>query len=66
MTDKVAISVAELAKMLGISLPKAYELANSAGFPSIKIGKRTLIPLVPFGVWLNKATEPTGQYSCKH
>ena len=33
--EKQTISVQELAKQLGISVPKAYELTKTPGFPSI-------------------------------
>ena len=37
---------------MGISLPKAYELVKSPGFPSIRIGTRILIPVDAFREWL--------------
>ena len=36
--DKQTISVQELSSQLGISLPKAYELVKTPGFPVIRIG----------------------------
>ena len=30
---------------MGISLPKAYELVKTLGFPTIRIGARILIPI---------------------
>lgn len=50
--EKLTIGVEELAATMGISRPKAYELANSEGFPSIKIGRRIRIPLVSLEQWL--------------
>lgn len=50
--EKITISVQELAKQMGISLPKAYELTKTAGFPVIRVGTRVLIPLVEFQRWL--------------
>lgn len=38
--EKTTMSVAELATMLGISMPKAYELVKQPGFPVIHIGAR--------------------------
>ena len=38
------ISVPEMAELLGISRAGAYTLANSEGFPSIRIGTRILVP----------------------
>lgn len=50
--EKTTWSVKELAKEMGISLPKAYELVNSDGFPTIRIGTRILIPVDAFREWL--------------
>lgn len=50
--EKAAISVRQLAEQLGISLPKAYELAKQPRFPSIRIGNRIVIPKDSFQKWL--------------
>ena len=50
--EKATMSVQELASQLGIRLPKAYELAKSPGFPSVRIGKRILIPVAAYREWL--------------
>lgn len=55
--NKLCISVPEMAKHMGISRPKAYELANSQGFPAIRIGKRIVIPYAAFADWLQKAAD---------
>lgn len=47
--EKTTMSVQELSSQLGISLPTAYELVKSKGFPSIRIGTRILIPVDAFG-----------------
>ncbi len=52
MQDKATISVQELSSIMGISLPKAYELAHSQDFPTIKIGTRILIPVEAFNEWI--------------
>ena len=49
--EKQTISVQELAKQLGISVPKAYELTKTPGFPSIRIGTRIIIPIEEFKRW---------------
>lgn len=51
--EKVTISVQELSIQMGISLPKAYELIKTEGFPVIKIGRRILIPINDFHKWLS-------------
>ena len=52
MTEKSVLSVQELARQMGISLPKAYELVKEPGFPTIRIGTRILIPVEGFQTWL--------------
>ena len=39
------MTVQELSVQLGISIPKAYELTKTPGFPSIRIGTRIIIPI---------------------
>ena len=46
--EKSTMRVKELSMEMGISLSKAYELAKSAGFPSIRIGTRILVPVDVF------------------
>ncbi|MBQ3431964.1 MAG: helix-turn-helix domain-containing protein [Clostridia bacterium] len=55
--ERTTISVKELANDLGISLPKAYELVKTQGFPSVRIGTRILIPIDAFRVWLDNASK---------
>ncbi len=50
--EKTTMSVQELSSQIGISLPKAYELVKTPGFPSIRIGTRILIPIDAFREWL--------------
>lgn len=50
--EKTTMSVQELSAQMGISLPKAYELVKSEGFPSIRIGTRIFIPVDAFREWL--------------
>lgn len=44
--EKLTISVNELAKMLGVSRPVAYELTRRDGFPAIRISERRIV--IPF------------------
>lgn len=44
MNDKLVLSVQELASVLGICKPRAYELMNSADFPAIQTVLRRLRP----------------------
>lgn len=52
--EKTTMSVQELAAQMGISLPKAYELVKTPGFPTIRIGTRILIPAEAYREWLLK------------
>ena len=61
MIEKSTMSVQELARQMGISLPKAYELVKEPGFPTIRIGTRILIPVEGFQNWLRtKSTNEKG------
>lgn len=52
--EKVTRSVQELSAQMGISLPKAYELVKTPGFPTIRVGTRILIPVEAYREWLLK------------
>lgn len=41
---KLVFTIAEAAKMLGISLNHAYVMANTGQIPSIKLGRRIMVP----------------------
>ena len=42
--DKLVFSVTEMAELLGIGRSKAYELVRSGTIPSLRLGKRIVIP----------------------
>ena len=50
--DKLTITVKELAQMLGISVPKAYEMTEIEGFPVMRIGKKKIIPVEQLKTWM--------------
>lgn len=52
--ERTAMSVQELSAQMGISLPKAYELVKTPGFPTLRIGTRILIPIDAYKEWLMK------------
>lgn len=54
--EKSTMSVQDLAREMGISLPKAYELVKQKGFPVLKLGKRYVIPTESFRKWLIQNT----------
>ncbi len=54
--NKAAINVKELAAMLGISVPRAYDLTKRDGFPAIRISeRRIIIPVEALMQWLGDA-----------
>ncbi len=55
--EPLTISPAECAKLLGISRPKVYDLINQGGFPSFKLGSRTLISVDGLRQWIAKQVE---------
>lgn len=52
--NRLTMTVEEMGKSIGISRVKAYELANSEGFPKIRIGKRIIIPIDSLNRWLEQ------------
>ena len=51
---KVTITVLELAKLLGVSKPTAYDLTKRDGFPAIRVSdRRIIIPVESLNRWLN-------------
>ncbi len=51
--NKAAINVPELAAMLGISVPRAYDLTRREGFPAIRVSeRRIIIPVEALNRWL--------------
>lgn len=50
--DKLTVTVEEMAVIVGVSRPKAYELVHQVGFPTVRIGRRVVIPLDSLKRWL--------------
>lgn len=46
------LSVKQAAQYLGIGLNSAYRLVHRKDFPSVKIGKRIIIPKVHLDRWI--------------
>lgn len=55
--ERTTMSVQELSAQMGISLPKAYELVKTPGFPTLRIGTRILIPIEAYKAWLMKQSD---------
>ena len=55
-------TVREIAAMLGISVPSAYALAASEGFPSIRVSERRIVvPCEAFDKWMFDAANTSKQ-----
>lgn len=55
MSEKLTVSVDEMASMLGISRPVAYELTKREGFPAVRVSERRIIvPVEALKRWLNE------------
>jgi len=56
MADKKLVyTVPEVAQLLGINHIKMYKLVKRADFPSVRIGRRIVIPKAAFERWLENA-----------
>lgn len=54
MAEKKTLNVEETAKYLGIGRSCAYELVNSKGFPSFRIGKKILVNVDALQAWIDQ------------
>jgi excisionase family DNA binding protein len=55
--EKKVFSVKEIAIILGVSVPGAYNLAARSDFPSVRLGERRIvIPVQAFNSWLEEQT----------
>ena len=51
------LNVKQLANLLGVSDSSVYELIQEDGFPSLRIGKRIVIPKEELRVWISARTK---------
>ncbi|MBM7872247.1 excisionase family DNA binding protein [Clostridium pascui] len=56
LLSKEILSVMEVANFLSISRPKAYQLVNTKGFPSFRIGKTIRIYKAKLIAWIEENT----------
>jgi excisionase family DNA binding protein len=64
MTERLTITIPEAAKLLGISRGAAYAAAADKTIPTIRIGRRLLVPRAAFDRML--AINPTGTRKATH
>jgi len=53
------LKVKEVKAILGIGINQTYELVNSSAFPTIRLGRRILIPQDEFETWIKTYTYGT-------
>lgn len=58
--EKLTVTVDEMAKIVGVSRPTAYELIHKEGFPTVRIGRRIVIPLDSLKRWLEEQVGAVG------
>jgi len=58
--EKLTITVEEMANVVGVSRPKAYELIHKEGFPAVRIGRRIVIPIDGLKRWLEEQAVSVG------
>lgn len=64
MADKLeplAISAPEAARLLSVSKPTIYQYINREGFPSFKLGGRTLVSVEGLREWVKAQAEGPGE-----
>lgn len=62
MEEKTILTVRELAAVLRVSLPTAYQITERPGFPLIRIGRRKLVYRSALEAWLMEVGA-SGQHS---
>ncbi len=63
MGEKKVLTIMEAAEELGISKGSAYEAARTGAIPTIRIGKRLIVPRVAFDKMLEQAGAVEGRLS---
>ncbi len=59
--NKLAVSVSEMAEMLSVSRPTAYEILKREDFSgAFKVGARTLVSVAGLQAWIDKQTAESG------
>ncbi len=46
-----------VAKVLGVSSSSGYELMHEAGFPTLRVGSRMVVPKEKFVAWVEEHTK---------
>ena len=57
MTEKLVLDVKEIAGLLGLSKNKCYELIRQKQIPSLRLGKRVVVPKAQFMRFIENGNE---------
>lgn len=57
MTDRLTMTVIEAARLLGISRGSCYEAIRAGQVPSIRIGRRVLVPRALLEAMINEPSD---------
>lgn len=60
--EKLTLTPGEAAKQLGISMPTMYQLCSKEGFPSVRLGRKIIIPLDGLKKWLGRQVNENEQH----
>jgi len=52
LLDRITVSAAEAAQLLGVSRTTLYQYSHMRGFPAVRIGGRVLIPVEGLRAWV--------------
>lgn len=52
--ERLTYTIPQAAEIIGINVITAYKLAKQKGFPSVRIGKRIVVPKAALERWLEQ------------
>lgn len=58
--ERMIYTVCEIAVILGIGKNAAYDLMHQEGFPSVRVGRRVIVPKEAFARWLDEQAQKAG------
>ncbi len=54
------LNAGQVAQVLGVAAASAYELMHEAGFPTLRVGSRMVVPKEKFIQWVEEHTKGGG------
>lgn len=55
--ERKTYTISEARTILGVGRDAMYKLVKEESFPKITVGKKIIIPIMPFERWLNNKIE---------